>query len=160
LKRLRDLSSRADLCARAHNIADFCSKASQREPTNDNACKRPLYRGFSRLCQKCRILLVIGKRRVYRFQSRGPGFKSLRAHHNRRILKPLARGAVAENDKRDSGRDNTNRRASLVALGVVVVLFVIGWILTRELYSNQKIEDCVLSGRTKCVTIDTNTSSY
>jgi hypothetical protein len=67
---------------------------------------------------------------------------------------------VAENHKRDSGRDNTNRRASLVALGVVVVLFVIGWILTRELYSNQKIEDCVLSGRTNCVTIDTNTSSY
>jgi hypothetical protein len=68
--------------------------------------------------------------------------------------------AMAENHKRDSGRDNTNRRASLVALGVVVVLFVIGWILTRELYSNQKIEDCVLSGRTNCVTIDTNTSSY
>lgn len=69
-------------------------------------------------------------------------------------------GAVAENDKRDSGRDSTNRRASLVALGVVIVLFVIGWIVTRELYSNQKIEDCVLSGRTNCVPIDTNSSTY
>jgi hypothetical protein len=67
---------------------------------------------------------------------------------------------VAENNNRDPDRQSTNRRASLVALGVVVVLFVIGWILTRELYSNQKIEDCVLSGRTNCVTIDTNTSSY
>jgi hypothetical protein len=73
---------------------------------------------------------------------------------------PYARGAVAENDKRDSGQDTTNRRASLVALGVVIVLFVIGWFLTRELYSNQKIEDCVLAGRTNCVTIDTNTSTY
>ena len=67
---------------------------------------------------------------------------------------------MAENNNRDPDRQSTNRRASLVALGVVVVLFVIGWILTRELYSNQKIEDCVLSGRTNCVTIDTNTSTY
>ena len=43
---------------------------------------------------------------------------------------------MADNNNRDSGRDNTNRRASLVALGVVIVLFVIGWILTHELYSN------------------------
>ncbi len=69
-------------------------------------------------------------------------------------------GAVAENDRRDSGRDSTNRRASLVALGVVIVLFVIGWVLTRELYSNQKVEDCVLSGRTNCVPIDTQSSTY
>jgi hypothetical protein len=68
--------------------------------------------------------------------------------------------AVAENDKRDFGQDNTNRRASLVALGVVIVLFVIGWVLTRELYSNQKVEDCVLSGRTNCVPIDTRSSTY
>ncbi|HEV3161969.1 MAG TPA: hypothetical protein VGZ89_18575 [Xanthobacteraceae bacterium] len=67
---------------------------------------------------------------------------------------------MVENNNQKPRRENTNRRASLVALGVVVVLFVIGWILTRELYSNQKIEDCVLSGRTNCVTIDTNTSSY
>lgn len=68
--------------------------------------------------------------------------------------------AVAENNNRDSGQDNTNRRASLVALGVVIVLFVIGWIVTQELYSNQKIEDCVLSGRTNCVPIDTKSSTY
>ncbi len=69
-------------------------------------------------------------------------------------------GAVAENDRRDSGRDSTNRRASLVALGVVIVLFVVGWVLTRELYSNQKVEDCMLSGRTNCVPIDTRSSTY
>jgi len=67
---------------------------------------------------------------------------------------------VAENNNRDSARESINRRASLVALGVVIVLFVIGWILTREIYSNQKIEDCVLSGRTNCVPIDTRSSTY
>jgi hypothetical protein len=68
--------------------------------------------------------------------------------------------AVADNNNRDSGREYSNRRASLVALGVVIVLFVIGWILTHELYSNSKIEDCVLSGRTNCVPIDTRSSTY
>jgi cell division septal protein FtsQ len=67
---------------------------------------------------------------------------------------------VAEDKNRDSGGENINRRASLVALGVVVVLFVIGWILTRELYSNSKIEDCVMAGRTNCVPVDTRSSTY
>lgn len=67
---------------------------------------------------------------------------------------------MADNNDRKPSRDAGNRRASLVALGVVVVLFVIGWILTRELYSNSKIEDCVMSGRTNCVPIDTKSSTY
>ena len=80
------------------------------------------------------------------------GFISVQIHYTWRT--------VAENDNRDAGQESTNRRASLVALGVVIVLFVIGWILTREIYSNQKIEDCVLSGRTNCVPIDTRSSTY
>jgi hypothetical protein len=48
-----------------------------------------------------------------------------------------------------------NQRRSMIALGVVVVLFVVGWILARELYANDKIEDCVMSGRTNCMPIDT-----
>ena len=82
------------------------------------------------------------------------------AHHNAGCSILLDVGAVAENDKRDSGPDSANRRASLVALGVVIVLFVIGWLLTRELYSNSKVEDCVLSGRTNCVPINAHSSSY
>lgn len=66
---------------------------------------------------------------------------------------------MAEKNNRQDRRESTNRRASLVALGVVIVLFVVNWILTRELYSNQKIEDCVLSGRTNCVPIE-NQSTY
>ena len=67
---------------------------------------------------------------------------------------------MTDSNNRDPKRDRTNRRASWVALGVVVVLFVLGWVLTRELYSNSKIEDCVLSGRTNCVQIDTKSSTY
>lgn len=43
----------------------------------------------------------------------------------------------------------------MIALGVVVVLFVVGWLLVHELYRNAKIEDCVMSGRTNCVPIGT-----
>jgi hypothetical protein len=48
----------------------------------------------------------------------------------------------------------------LIALVVAVVLCVVGWFLARELHSNQKVEDCVLSGRTNCLPIDTHSSSY
>ena len=68
--------------------------------------------------------------------------------------------AVADNNNRKPDRESTNRRASLVALGVIIVLFIVGWILTHELYSNSRIEDCVMSGRTNCVPIDTKSSTY
>ena len=55
----------------------------------------------------------------------------------------------------DRDSQKANQRRSMIALGVVVVLFVVGWILARELYANGKIEDCVMSGRTNCVPIDT-----
>jgi hypothetical protein len=55
----------------------------------------------------------------------------------------------------DRDGQNGNQRRSMMALGVVVVLFVLGWILAHELYANGKIEDCVMSGRTNCVPLDT-----
>jgi hypothetical protein len=50
---------------------------------------------------------------------------------------------------------NGNPRGPLLAFGVVVLLFVIGWFLVHELYANEKLEDCLLSGRTNCAPIDT-----
>jgi hypothetical protein len=47
-----------------------------------------------------------------------------------------------------------NRRRSLIALGIVVILFVVGWILARELYADSKLEDCLMSGRTNCAPLD------
>ncbi len=55
----------------------------------------------------------------------------------------------------DRNDQNGAQRRSMIALGVVVVLFVVGWILAHELYANGKIEDCVMSGRTNCVPIET-----
>jgi hypothetical protein len=44
----------------------------------------------------------------------------------------------------------------MIALGVVVLLFLIGWLLARELYADSKMEDCVMSGRTNCAPLDTS----
>jgi hypothetical protein len=49
---------------------------------------------------------------------------------------------------------NGSRRGSLIALGIVVFLFVVGWVLAHELYANGKLEDCLLSGRTNCAPIE------
>jgi hypothetical protein len=57
--------------------------------------------------------------------------------------------------RRSPPRINDGQRRSLIALGVVVLLFLVGWILAREIYANDKVEDCVLSGRTNCMPIDT-----
>jgi hypothetical protein len=51
-------------------------------------------------------------------------------------------------------RQTKSQRSSLIALGVVVVLFVLGWILAHELYSSGKLEDCLLSGRTNCAPLE------
>jgi hypothetical protein len=55
----------------------------------------------------------------------------------------------------DHNGDKGSQRRSLVALGVVVALFLIGWLLAHELYADSKLEDCLMSGRTNCAPIDT-----
>ena len=50
----------------------------------------------------------------------------------------------------DRDKQNGNQRRSMIALGIVVLLFVVGWALARELYSDSKMEDCLMSGRTNC----------
>jgi hypothetical protein len=50
--------------------------------------------------------------------------------------------------------DGGSQRRSLIALGVVVVLFLIGWLLAHALYASGKLEDCLMSGRTNCAPIE------
>ena len=50
--------------------------------------------------------------------------------------------------------DNESRRGPLIGLVVVVIIFVVGWLLARELYSSGRMGDCVMSGRTNCVPIE------
>jgi len=54
----------------------------------------------------------------------------------------------------DNEPQNESRRGPLFALVAVVVIFVIGWLLARELYSDSRMEDCLLSGRTNCAPIE------
>jgi hypothetical protein len=56
----------------------------------------------------------------------------------------------------DRNKETGNQRRSMIALGVVVLLFLVGWLLARELYADSKLEDCVMSGRTNCAPIDTS----
>ena len=53
----------------------------------------------------------------------------------------------------DPDEQNRRPRGSLVALGVVFVLFVVGWLLVRALHQGEKLQDCLLSGRTNCAPI-------
>jgi hypothetical protein len=56
----------------------------------------------------------------------------------------------------DQENQEVARRRSMIALGIVVLLFVVGWFLAHELYTGGKLEDCVMSGRTNCEPIEQN----
>jgi hypothetical protein len=63
---------------------------------------------------------------------------------------------VVSNNNQDDNTDGGNGRGPLVALGVVVLLFAVGWFLARELNASSKLEDCLMSGRTNCAPIITH----
>ena len=50
-------------------------------------------------------------------------------------------------------RHDESRRGPMLALAAIVLIFVIGLFLVHELYSSNKLEDCLLSGRTNCAPI-------
>jgi hypothetical protein len=54
----------------------------------------------------------------------------------------------------DQGEGNS--RGPFVALGIIVVLFAVGWFLAHELYASGKLQDCLMSGRTNCAPIETH----
>lgn len=53
----------------------------------------------------------------------------------------------------DRDSQGANRRRSMLALAIVVVLFVVGWVLAQALYQSSKLQDCILAGRTNCAPI-------
>jgi hypothetical protein len=55
----------------------------------------------------------------------------------------------------DGDYDHGTQQRSLIALGIVAALFVLGWLLAHELYAGGKLEDCLMSGRTVCMPIET-----
>ena len=55
----------------------------------------------------------------------------------------------------DNDEDDSSRRGPLIAMGVVVLLVVVGWFVTRALQNSTKLEDCLMSGRTNCAPVET-----
>jgi hypothetical protein len=51
--------------------------------------------------------------------------------------------------------DDSSRRGPLIAMGVVVLLVVVGWLITRALHNSTRLEDCLMSGRTNCAPVET-----
>jgi hypothetical protein len=51
--------------------------------------------------------------------------------------------------------DDSSRRGPLIAMGVVVLLVVVGWFVTRALHDSTRLEDCLMSGRTNCAPVQT-----
>jgi hypothetical protein len=49
--------------------------------------------------------------------------------------------------------DEGSRRGTLIAVGTIVVLMIVGFVLARELWSSAKMQDCLMSGRTNCAPI-------
>jgi hypothetical protein len=48
-----------------------------------------------------------------------------------------------------------NRHTAVAGLAIAVVLLVVGVWLAHELTAASKMEDCLMSGRTNCNTIET-----
>ena len=54
----------------------------------------------------------------------------------------------------DQGSSGGNQRGPIVALGVIVLLLALGWLLARFLSNSSRIEDCLMSGRSNCAPIE------
>ena len=50
--------------------------------------------------------------------------------------------------------DGDNRRGAIVGLVIAIVLLAVGIWLARDLSAASKMQDCVMSGRTNCNTIE------
>ena len=59
---------------------------------------------------------------------------------------------MPEDPGRDDGPDG--RRNGLIALGIVVLLVVAGWLMAYVLRNSSRLQGCVMSGRTNCAPID------
>ena len=56
-------------------------------------------------------------------------------------------------DPKNQG-DGDNRRGALAGLVIAIVLLAVGIWLARDLSAASKMQDCLMSGRTNCNTIE------
>ena len=57
-------------------------------------------------------------------------------------------------EREQDAEESSGQRGALVALGAIVVVAVIAWLLFRELSASSRLQDCLLSGRTNCAPIE------
>jgi hypothetical protein len=57
-------------------------------------------------------------------------------------------------NQRGARDDEARRTAALMGFIVILVLAIAGVVLVRELGSNAKLEDCLMSGRRNCAPIE------
>ena len=55
----------------------------------------------------------------------------------------------------DDPEQGGNQRMAVVGLAIAVLLLVVGVWLAHELSAASKLQDCLMSGRTNCNTIET-----
>jgi hypothetical protein len=55
----------------------------------------------------------------------------------------------------DDPEQGGNRRTALAGLAIAVLLLVVGVWLAHQLHAASKLQDCLMSGRTNCNTIET-----
>ena len=65
------------------------------------------------------------------------------------VRRPAAGHRMTEDDQQ-----NQNPRGPLFALAAMVVIFVLGLLVFKTLYTSRRLEDCFLSGRTNCAPIE------
>jgi hypothetical protein len=57
-------------------------------------------------------------------------------------------------DERGTSEDEARQTAALMGFIVILVLAIAGVVLVRELTTNAKLEDCLMSGRRNCAPIE------
>ena len=62
--------------------------------------------------------------------------------------------AEPKNIRPEDAESQGNRTPAMAGLVIAVVLLVVGLWLARELTAASKMQDCLLSGRTNCNTIE------
>ncbi|HEX4078916.1 MAG TPA: hypothetical protein VHX61_08605 [Rhizomicrobium sp.] len=54
----------------------------------------------------------------------------------------------------DDGDEDDRRWSFLLTLAVVVVIVAVGFLLVWKMWQNEKLQECVMTGRRDCAPID------
>jgi hypothetical protein len=68
-------------------------------------------------------------------------------------------GGIAAPEQSPPEAETSRRRyGPLIALAVVVLLSVVGWLVVARLMEMSRLQDCVMSGRKNCAPVETGST--